>query len=119
MYGSLRIKQNALLASDTNHDSICILSTNGCPDTGELSPSGDRAKSRVNENAGNCLALISLNLDQSILNRWTSTADILHLLRGHFLLSLVNADTHCGQCESCSSSVRSLPNDIHTSTIVL
>ena len=86
------------------------------PPLSSLSSSEDRAKSRVDKNAGDSVTLIALDLDPSVLDCSTCAADLLHLLSKRFLLRLANPNEPCDYRDRLPSAVRRLPKNIHTPT---
>ena len=84
------------------------------------SSSGEhRAETGLGQNSRNRLALVTLDLDPSFLQRATGAAGFLHLLGERLFFIQTDAGESSDDRYGLATSVRSLTNDIDSSTVFL
>ena len=83
------------------------------------SSSKHRPKSSVGQDAGDCLALVTLNFDPSFFHRAPGTTGLLHLLSECLFFGQTDAGETRDDCHGLAASTYSLANDIHQPTVLL
>ena len=84
-----------------------------------LSSGEDWAKPGFSEKTGDRLTLIALDLDPSLFNRSSRSADFLHLFGESLFFRLADSDKPCHHRHSFPTTVRCLAKDIHTASVFL
>src|SRR5687768_17020435 len=84
-----------------------------------LSTSKDWLEPGLRQDTGDLRALVTLNLDPSLLHRASSTTGLLHFLRKFFFFRQTDAEKPRGNRHGLATAVRRLAYDVHPTTVLL
>lgn len=89
------------------------------PKFGLLSSSKYRTKTGLEQDAGDCLALVALDFDPPFLHRASSTTGFLYFLGEGFFFGQTDASETRDDRHGLAATMCGLANDIHPPTVFL